>query len=302
MLIELLKFLVNKLSIKEELIELETEDLLKISLWKIYTEDNFKNIFLTHGTFSDKKILLGIAKYFANLGYTCWIMEWRNHGNSAKINKKFNLETISNFDIKTTFTYLIKKLYIKNLHCITHSGGGISLTIFLLRNIEYVKKIDTITMFNCQSFGAINSKKKYLKILASKYVSYLLGYVPGKKIGLGEHNEKYFTMKQWFNWNLKKEFKGKSGFDYLKNMRLITTPVLSICAEGDKFIAPKTGCEKFIRSFNNENNKLIVCSIKNGFEEDYNHSRTILSRNASKEIWKIALNWIETTKDNKKYT
>lgn len=286
------------MKIQERLIKLETDDAVKIALWKFYSqkETTKKNIFLTHGTFSNKKIFSGIVKYFVDLGYTCWVMEWRNHGNSLNSNKNFDFETIGLSDIKTTFKYLVHTLNLKNINCITHSGGGISLTIFLSKNIEYVSNIETITMFNCQSFGAINSKKDYFKILISKFISYLLGYVPGIKIGLGEHNEKYFTMKQWFDWNLKKEFKGKNGFDYLENMQLIKIPVLSICAEGDRFIAPKQGCEKFISGFNNENNQLIVCSIKNGFKENYNHSRTILSKNASKEIWKIALEWIEKNK------
>lgn len=290
------------MEIQEKLIELKTDDAIKIALWKIYNqkETTEKNIFLTHGTFSNKKICLGIAKYFVNLGHTCWIMEWRNHGNSSKTKNKFNFETIGMFDIKTIFKYLTHTLNIEKINCVTHSGGGISLTIFLLKNKEYIRNINSITMFNCQSFGAINSKKDYLKILISKYISYLFGYVPGIKIGLGEHNEKYYTMKQWFDWNLKRNFKGKNGIDYFKNMQSITVPILSICAEGDKFIAPKQGCEKFISGFNNENNKLVVCSVKNGFKENYNHSRTILSKNASKEIWKIALNWMEIkkTKDN----
>ncbi len=288
------------MKIQEQLIELETDDAVKIALWKICSpkKTSEKNIFLTHGTFSNKKICLGIAKYFVNKGYTCWILEWRNHGNSSKAKNNFDFETIGMFDIKTAFKYLISTLNIKNINCVTHSGGGISLTIFLLQHKEYVRNINSITMFNCQSFGAVNAKKDYLKILLSKSISYLLGYVPGIKLRLGEHNEKYSTMKQWFDWNLNKNFKGKNGFDYFENMQFITIPILSICGEGDKFIAPKRGCEKFINAFNNKNNKLVVCSVENGFNEDYNHSRTILSKNASREIWKLSLDWIEKARKN----
>lgn len=283
------------MKIQERLIKLKTDDGVIIAVWKVFHQNKNKNIFLTHGTFSNKKIFSGIVNYLVNLGYTCWIMEWRNHGESTKTKRKFNFETIGLYDIKTTFNYLIHTLGIKKLNCITHSGGGISLSVFLLKNTMYIDNIDTITMFNCQSFGAVNSKKAYLKIWLSKYISYVLGYIPGIKLGLGVHNETYFTMKQWFDWNLKQEFKGADGFNYLEKMNVITLPILSICAEGDRFIAPKEGCEKFIKAFNNQNNKFIVCSMAHGFKEDYDHSRTILSKNASKEIWDIVLKWIENT-------
>jgi len=47
--------------IKEQLIKLTTKDHKEIALWKINsTIENNKHIFLTHGTFSNKKIMLGM--------------------------------------------------------------------------------------------------------------------------------------------------------------------------------------------------------------------------------------------------
>lgn len=276
--------------IKEELIALETEDHVKIALWKIYTVTSSKNIFLTHGTFSDKKIVLGIAEYFANLGYTCWIMEWRNHGNSSKTTQKFNFETISSFEIKTTFNYLINTLQLKGIHCITHSGGGIILTMFLIKNKEYITYINSISLFACQAFGA--RKNNYLKLILGKYAAYLYGHLPAKLLRLGTYNETYYTMKQWFDWNINAKFIGGNSFNYLKKMEQINIPILSICGGGDKFIAPIQGCSMYLDGFKNKANKLIVCSKENGFKEDYNHSRVLLSKNASNEIWKLVLSWI----------
>ena len=282
------------LKINKSLLKLTTKDNLKIALWKISSDKkNNQHVFLTHGTFSNKKIMIGIANYLANLGYTCWILEWRNHGSSAVAIEKFNLETIGFIDIKTALDFLINKYNANNIHCITHSGGGIALTMFLSTNNSYTKHINSIVFFNCQAFGAVNSKFDYVRIFIAKYFSYFLGYIPGVKLGLGIQNEKYYLMKSWYNWNLNKTFKGIDGFDYMQKMKTIKVPILSICGENDTFIAPKQGCEKYLNKFENPKNKLIVCSIKNGFNEDYNHSRTLLSKNASKEVWQIAQNWIE---------
>ncbi len=280
--------------INEELLKLKTNDYEHIALWKISgskSELN-KSIFLTHGAFSDRKICSKISRYFVNLGYTCWIMEWRNHGKSSKVKKKFNFETIAKYDIKTAFEYFFETLNIKNIACITHSGGGICLTMFLIRNQKYVSKVSSITMFSCQSFGACHSIKNYLKMLVSKFLSRILGYIPGKKIGLGPHDESYAMIKQWYDWNLLKNFKGENNYNYLKNMSLVKTPILSICSGGDTFIAPQKGCQDFLSAFGNPQNKLLFCSTTNGHSENYNHTRIILSRNSAKEIWPVVSQWI----------
>ncbi|MEM5564646.1 alpha/beta fold hydrolase [Psychroserpens sp. AS72] len=247
---------------------------------------------MTHGTFSNRKICDGIASYLTEKGFTCWIMEWRNHGKSSKTKQKFNFETIAKFDLKSTFDFLFKIQNIKNIDCLTHSGGGIILTMFLINNPNYIEKINSITFFGVQAFGAGAKLSNRIKILASKYVTALLGKVPSKTADSTEHSESYHTMKQWFDWNLKKNFIGEHGFDYLKKMNQIKIPILSICAKGDRFIAPKEGCEQFLNAFENEKNILLFCSKENGNLENYNHSRILKSKNSRKEIWPIVKDWM----------
>jgi predicted alpha/beta hydrolase len=285
--------------ISEDCIKLATSDNENVALWKIFNSesDTGKNIFLTHGTFSDKKICSGISNYFANLGYTCWIMEWRNHGKSSITKENFNFETIAKYDMVSVFNYLFGTLKINSMNCITHSGGGICLTMFLIKNQQYISKLNSITMFSCQSFGAAHSFENYIKILSGKLISFILGHTPGKFVGLGKCNESYAIMKQWFDWNLYRNFKGENNFDYLETMKSITTPILSICSEGDRFISPKEGCVKFLNAFENFQNKLLFCSTKNGFTENYNHASVIFSKNSANEIWPIVLEWIENCKN-----
>ena len=282
--------------ITEDLFFLETADNEKIALWKVFNskKDINKNIFLTHGTFSNKNICLGISKYLAKLGYSCYIMEWRNHGKSLTTKKKFNFETIALYDLKAVFTYFFEDLKMTSIDCITHSGGGICLSMFLIKHKTYNSKINSITMFACQAFGASFSVTNKLKILLSKYLTFIIGFIPAKKIQLGPHNESYFTMKQWFNWNLKKEFCSTDiSFDYKINMENIKIPIYSISAKGDTFIAPSIGCLLFLESFNKSYNIFKEFSIENGNLEDYNHSRIIMSKNSAKEIWPSVLKWIE---------
>ena len=219
-------------------------------------------------------------------------MEWRNHGESSQNKHDFNFETIAKFDLKSTFSFLFNTQNIKHLDCITHSGGGIILTMFLINNPDYKSQINSITFFGAQAFGAGSKLSNRVKIQTGKYLSALLGKIPSKSAGSNQHSESYYTMKQWFNWNLNHNFIGDNDFDYLKNMPKIKIPILSICAKGDNFIAPKEGCEEFLKAFENHENKLLYCSKENGFLEDYDHSRILKSQNAKKELWPIVEEWI----------
>jgi poly(3-hydroxyalkanoate) synthetase len=79
-------------------------------------------------------------------------------------------------------------------------------------------------------------------------------------------------------------------------MKKINVPILSICAKGDNFIAPKEGCEKFLKAFKNKKNKLLFYSKENGNLENYNHSRILKSKSSKKEIWPMVVNWITERK------
>lgn len=313
--------------IVEKLVLVPTKDNEQIALWKITdtlentSKDNAfikntiadtietkaQNILLIHGTFSDKRVSLGIASYLAKLGHTCYIMEWRGHGSSSIPKDTFNFETIALCDIAATFDYLFDELNLDNLHAVTHSGGGICLTIFLTQNQHYIHKTSSITMVACQAYGAVLNSQSYARIVLLKAMTRLLGYVPATRFKLGPINESYYTMSQWYNWNIHKNFQSHldkknlnvknsnehSEFDYRQQMPAITIPIYAISAKGDHFIAPPSGCQLFLDDFNNSENIFREFAIAHGDLEDYNHSRVILSGNAAKEIWPTIASWIE---------
>lgn len=169
---------------------------------------NAQNILLTHGTFSDKQTCLRIAHYLAQFGHHCYIMEWRGHGASSIPKDKFNFETVATYDFEATFRYLFNDLKLENLHCVTHSGGGACLTMFLIQHPQYIDHINSISIFACQVYGAIVSAKNHIKILAVKILNRMLGYLPANRLKLGPINESYYMMNQWYQWNLNKDFKG----------------------------------------------------------------------------------------------
>lgn len=279
---------------QEKKIELDFNEDKKLALWKTYStkRETKGHIFLTHGTFSNRKICMGICEFLISEGYTCWVLEWRNHGESSSFNSEYNFETIGKEEITIALKFLFEDQKIKNLDCIAHSGGGLSLTIHLIEFPEYLQRIKHIVFFGSQADGVGNSFSNRRKLLTAKYLSKLIGVIPAKLVGT-PHNENYSFMKQWFDWNLGKKFLSNSGKDFSLEMPKIKIPILSICGSGDTFIAPPHGCKKFLSYFKNPKNKFLECGIKTNFREDYTHGRLIYSRNAEIEIYPEVLKWIE---------
>jgi hypothetical protein len=64
-----------------------------------------------------------------------------------KSNGNFNFETIAKYDLKSTFKFLFDNQNLSSTDCLTHSGGGIVLTMLLIDNPNYKSKINSITLF-----------------------------------------------------------------------------------------------------------------------------------------------------------
>ncbi|WP_367105089.1 alpha/beta fold hydrolase [uncultured Psychrobacter sp.] len=311
----------------ETLKKLTTKDGAQVAVWKVSNSTDIRlntkassptqqvaksqNIFLTHGTFSDKRACLRIASYLAQLGHDCYIMEWRGHGASPKSTKKFNFETVATYDFAAVFRYLFDDLKLDNLHCVTHSGGGVCLTMFLIQNEQYIDKVNSMSLFACQAYGAISDVKSYAKISAANIFNRMLGYIPAKLLKLGPVNESYYMMAQWYDWNLNKNFNSSftkknnskhcshfdqtnsdERFDYRQAMPKITIPIYAISAKGDTFISPTQGCKLFFDNFSHPSNVFYEFSKANGNLSDYTHSRILMSRDAAKEIWPTVAAWI----------
>jgi len=265
---------------------IKTQDGHNIALWCVQStdyrdSDSGKNVLLIHGAFSDKQVFMGLADFLANNGFTVWVLEWRSHGDSENSQTAYTFETIASQEIKAAFNYLLNECHIKNIHCITHSGGGICLTIFLIQNIHFKNYIDRIVMLSCQTHGACGTKKDYLRVLIAKLLSKMAGFIPGKRLKLGPHNESYYTMRAWFNWNLNHNFIGENGCDFLSAMKNIDLSILFLSGEGDTIIAPEAGCRQFYEAFENQSNRWLHCAESTGYLEDYGHSRLLLSKNAA---------------------
>ncbi len=238
---------------------------------------------------------MGISEFLSENGFICWILEWRNHGDSSRIKGAYNFEKIGKEDVQRAFDYLFYELELPIIDCVTHSGGGISVNINLVENPSNRNRIKRMVLVGCQSFGACHNWQNYSKVYVAKLINKVVGFAPARLLGRPE-NENYSFMKQWYDWNLAHKFVGDDGkTNYALEFRDINIPILAIGGAGDTFIAPKSGCEQFLSCFKNPINRFLYCGKETGYAEDYSHSRIIYSQNAIVEIYPTILDWINTT-------
>lgn len=278
----------------EVLIRLLSQDQVSLALWKISSPASQpRHLFMTHGTFSDRRICLGLARHLAERGFTCWILEWRGHGDSQRDPPPFNFETVALFDVAAALRYLLEEEGIARLHCVTHSGGGLALAMCLLRHPHFNQTIGKIALFACQAGYAAQTPWRRLRLIGMREACRLAGRLPGKRLGIGVQDESWHMMRQWFDWNIHRRFNGADGFDYLRRLPQISAPILAVFAENDSLIAPPSACRQFLAAFKGQENQALFCSVAAGFSAGYNHARVMHSSSASKEVWPLLLDWLE---------
>lgn len=249
-------------------------------------------ILLAHGTFSNHRSMRGLSQYLSDIGYDCWILDFQGHGYSAKPANAPDFEQMCIEDAAAAITY-VKKLYpLQRLIWIGHSGGGLAALMLLARKPENATALKAVVTVASQTTHSAMHNKNRLIILLSRFITRTLGVAPGKYFKLGPQNEFGPVMAQWYGWALTGNWLAKDDFDYLHELSAITTPTLMLAGSGDTFIAPPAGCKVLFDKLGSEKKEFKECGLDTGFIENYNHSRIISSRNASKEIWPVISDWL----------
>ncbi|NBX54649.1 MAG: alpha/beta fold hydrolase [Betaproteobacteria bacterium] len=244
------------------------------------------HVFMTHGAFSDRRICTRLADYLAELGCCCWVLEWRGHGCSQAPVAPYDFEYIGQLDVVAALDYLRNKQGITNLHAVTHSGGGICLTIALLHRPDLREGIHSLSLFACQTSWAALSGWPRAVIGLTAAASRVLGRLPARALRLGPHDEAHSTMDQWYQWNLNRHFIGHAGTDYLAAMSTLHMPVLAIAAKGDQRIAPPQGCQNYLTAFGSKVKRFVLAG------PHFGHASVMQSRAARSEIWPIVRAWL----------
>ncbi len=248
---------------------------------------------LNHGTFSNYRSVRGIAGFLSERGYHCWILDCQGHGYSDKPSVVPDFEGMYLDDAAAALEYVSERS-IKPVWWVGHSGGGLAILMLLTRKPDLQKKLAGLVTVASQTTDAGQGLLKRMCWLGAILLTKVIGFTPGRLVRIGPENEFGQVMLQWFRWSLRGKWVGADQFDYLEHLQAITIPALTIAAGGDHVIAPASGCEKIHQALGSSQKQYTLASTANGFLENYNHARVISSRNASKDVWPLVSDWIET--------
>lgn len=251
-------------------------------------------VILTHGTFSNARLCFALAGYLASIGFRCWVLDWRGHGESGEAPRKTTFDSVAQLDVPAALQAVLERVGPNPIFWLGHSGGGLVGAIWAARNVDLAHtRLRGLLLLGSQATMAGSRLHNRLLIRLIDFLISAIGLAPGHYVGLGPEPENPEMMRQWCRWNIEGKFSGDDGFDYAAALRRLRIPVLAISGAGDTFIAPPDGCRQLAYAFGGPDITFHECGIATGFAENYTHDRLILSKPASREIWPMLASWIQ---------
>ena len=249
-------------------------------------------ILLTHGTFSNGNVCTRLAAYLATHGFPCWVLELRGHGASDGRDRPAIFEDFGRLDVPAAVDAVRAIAQTDRLFLLGHSGGGLAFLMYLARHPEMAQRVAGVVTLASQATAAglgWHGLRTIFKIAAANN----LGTRVRQRLRLGPEQEYRGVVNQWFEWNLRRQWRGRDGLDYLGALGTVRTPALCFAGAGDVEIAPVEGCRAVFDALGSADKSLIVCGRAQGFVEDYDHARIVASRGSRQEIWPRILAWLQ---------
>jgi oxygen-independent coproporphyrinogen-3 oxidase len=263
-----------------------------ISLNHLYLPETFGYpLIITHGTLSNAKVVRGLGRYLAQMGFDCWLLEWGGHGNSEAASKRQNFEYPGFHDVPTAIEAVLRYTQKPKLYWISHSGGGHLLLMYLARHSAKQSKIAGFVTIGTQSTDATLKLNQKIKACYYWGMTMLRGETPIDMLSAGNEGEPTCLLAQWFEWNIRQRWVGTDGFDYLSALSKLTIPSM-ILAGGNDIIAPASGCLKFFNSLGSNDKTWLLFAESTGFSQNFTHEQLVIGREAHSEVFPHVGDWL----------
>ncbi|MGO9021655.1 MAG: alpha/beta fold hydrolase [Syntrophobacteraceae bacterium] len=251
-------------------------------------------VILTHGTFSNARVCLALAGYLASIGFRCWVLDWRGHGESGAAPRQTTFDSVAQLDVPAVLQAVLERVGSRPVFWLGHSGGGLLGAMWAARNAALAHtRLRGLLMLGSQATLAGARLHNRLLIRCIDFLISAIRSAPGHYLGVGPEPENPQMMRQWCRWNIEGKFSGDDRFDYSAALKRLQIPVLALSGAGDTFIAPSDGCRRLAYAFGGADITFHECGVATGFAENYTHDRLILSKPARREIWPLLASWMQ---------
>ena len=256
-------------------------------------------LLLVHGTFSNRNFFLGtsergLARELARRGFDAWVAELRGRGRSGEAGRRsaWQFEDWIRRDAPALVRGVLEATGAERLVWLGHSAGGIIGIAFAGLGHDVSGKVAGLVMAGSPAPTGLGALQVPLAA-AGLIVTHVLGRFPARLLGFGPEDEHAGIMEQWMRWNLSGRWHGDDGTDYFANCARVTVPVLALAGGGDWMIAPPKLCKDLLDATGGADRTFVTCGRAQGFAEDFNHDRVLVSGPAREQVWPLIAGWLE---------
>jgi oxygen-independent coproporphyrinogen-3 oxidase len=255
-------------------------------------------VLLVHGTFSNRNFFFGptadrsLARALAGRGFDCWVAELRGRGRSKPAGRSggWRFEDWIRLDAPALVEAVLAATGRHHLVWLGHSAGGVIGIAHAAADSG--RRVAGLVVAGAPAPTGLGPVQ-YPMAAAVLGLTHLLGRFPARLLGVGPEDEPAGILEQWMSWNLRGRWLGDDGTDYFAACRNVTVPVLSLAGGGDRFIAPARTCRNLLDAMGGADRAMLVCGRAQGFSEDFDHNRLLVSGNARSEVWPLIGDWLE---------
>lgn len=252
-------------------------------------------VVLMPGTFSNHTFWLGtkghgMAWAIAGAGFEAVVLDPRGHGGSERPGgQAWTFEHWGRLDVPAAVEAVTPDGGSALL--VGHSAGGASMLIALAGEAAVRERVAGVVALATP----VPWLQRWRRIgaWAIRTGSRLLGRFPARLLGLGPEDELPGVMSQWMSWNLRGEWVGDDGLDYVEALGDVRVPVLAMSGAGDTVFAPPDACRGLLEMVGAEDATYVLAGRETGFSEDFDHPGIVVSKAAHDEVWPRVIRWLE---------
>jgi pimeloyl-ACP methyl ester carboxylesterase len=253
-------------------------------------------VILAHGTLSNAGTVWAFGKALAAEGHDVWLLEWGGHGSSTAPKSRRNFEAPAVEDLPRALAFVLEKTKAGTVFWVGHSGGGLLPLMYLARNPECQSLFGGLVTLGAQTTGAAETRAHKLRALGLYGLTQILGRTPRVQSSMGDEGEPTTLLAQWAVWNLKKQWTGWDGMDYMEGLSRITIPCMILAGARDE-IAPAAGCKTVFDQLGSPDKTWVNCGTADGFSRDFSHGGLVRGTPAREEIFPKIGAWLRERSD-----
>jgi len=254
-------------------------------------------VILLHGSFSNRRFWyspkgIGLAPWLARRGFDVWIAEMRGHGLSPR-NQHYASNTVADYaqyDLPVIGAF-VAEVSAQTPHWVGHSLGGITLAAALGGGYLQGDLAASAALFGAQ----VSRRHWPLRIPPLNWAGRLLlkryPHISGARLKRGPEDEPVGVGLEWLRWKGLFGRFGDSQRDWWEGLHEVKLPILAVAAAGD-LQDPSWACRDLFEQFAGSHNQFVNLGRGEGFGDDFDHVRMLVSPQAQAEVWPLVGTWL----------